>query len=139
VWDELYEPLGLASGAAAALPVGGIRVNGRAVAAAAAITLTISLFALARSDAPPGGEPFAVAKVAVLPPPPKPTVAALPAAAHQTVAHETVAPAIASAERVEAASGVKVTRASGGSPPKALIIDVPRALGAKLAPAPSNP
>jgi hypothetical protein len=139
VWDELYEPLGLASGAAAALPVGGIRVNGRAVAAAAAITLTISLFALARSDAPPGGEPFAVAKVAVLPPPPKPTVAALPAAAHQTVAHETVAPAIASAEQVEAASGVKVTRASGGSPPKALIIDVPRALGAKLAPAPSNP
>ena len=134
MWDELYEPLGLASGAAAALPVGGIRVSWRAVAAAAAIALAIGLFALARSDAPPGGEPFAVAKVEVLPAPPKPTVAAVPAAAH-----EAVAPAIASAEQVEAASGVKVTRASGGSPPKALIIDVPRALSAKLAPAPSNP
>jgi uncharacterized protein len=139
VWDELYEPLGLASGAAAALPVGGIRVSARAVAAVAAIALTISLFALARSDAPPGGEPFAVAKVAVLPAPPKPTAAPVSAAAHETVAPETVAPAIASAEQVEAASGLKVTRASGGSPPKALIIDVPRALGAKLAPAPSNP
>jgi hypothetical protein len=134
VWDELYEPLGLASGAAAALPVGGIRVSGRAVAAAVAIALAISLFALARSDAPLGGEPFAVAKVAVLPAPPKPTVAAVPPAAH-----EAVAPTIASAEQVEAASGVKVTRASGGSPPKALIIDVPRALSAKLAPALSNP
>jgi uncharacterized protein len=138
VWDELYEPLGLASGAAAALPVGGIRVSGRAVAAAAAIALAIGLFALARSDAPLGGEPFAVAKVEVLPAPPRPAVAAVPAAA-PPAAHEAVAPAIASAEQVEAASGVKVTRASGGSPPKALIIDVPRALGAKLAPAPSNP
>jgi uncharacterized protein len=137
VWDELYEPLGLASGAAAALPVGGIRVSGRAVAAAAAIALAIGLFALARSDAPLGGEPFAVAKVEVLPAPPRPAVAA-PAAA-PPAAHEAVAPAIASAEQVEAASGVKVTRASGGSPPKALIIDVPRALSAKLAPAPSNP
>jgi uncharacterized protein len=142
VWDELYEPLGLASSAAAALPVGGIRVSGRAIAAAAAIALAIGLFALARSDAPLGGEPFAVAKVEVLPAPPRPAVAAVPAAAPAAAppaAHEAVAPAIASAEQVEAASGVKVTRASGGSPPKALIIDVPRALGAKLAPAPSNP
>ena len=52
-------------------------------------------------------------------------------------AHEALAPAIASAGQVEAASGVKVTRGSGG-PPKALIIDVAQALGVKLAPAPGS-
>jgi hypothetical protein len=44
--------------------------------------------------------------------------------------------AFASGERVEAASGVKVTRGGGGGPPNALIIDVPQALGVRLAPAP---
>lgn len=109
-------------------------MTGRAVATAAGIALAVGLFALARHDAPLGGEPFAVAKVEVLPAPPKPAAADV-----STGAHEAVAPAIASAEQVEAASGVKVTRASGGGPPKALIIDVPRALGVRLAPAQSNP
>ena len=48
---------------------------------------------------------------------------------------EAAAPPIASAEQVEATSGVKVTR-GGGGPPKGVIIDVARALGARLAPAP---
>ena len=39
---------------------------------------------------------------------------------------EAIAPPIASAEQVEATSGVKVMRGNGG-PPKALIIDVARA------------
>jgi hypothetical protein len=94
----------------------------------------IGLFALARRDAPLGGEPFAVAKVEVLPAAPKPPAPDVPAGAH-----EAAAPPIASAEQVEAASGVKVTRASGGGPPKALIIDVAKALAARLAPGQSNP
>jgi hypothetical protein len=125
--DELNEPLGLVSGALAAPPVGRIRVNGRAVAGAAAAAVAICLLALVRHDAPLGGEPFAVAKVEVLPAPPKPAPPDVSAGAH-----EATAPPIASAEQVEAASGVKVTRGSGG-PPKALIIDVARALGVKLA------
>jgi hypothetical protein len=132
-WDELNEPLGFVSGAAAAPPVGRIRVTWCAGAGVAAIALAIGLLALARRDAPLGGEPFAVAKVEVLPAPAKPAAPDVPSSAH-----EATAPPIASAEEVEAASGVKVTRASGG-PPKALIIDVARALAARLAPAQSNP
>jgi hypothetical protein len=134
VWDELNEPLGFISGALAAPPLGRMRVSWRAVAGAGAVAAAIGLFALARRDAPLGGEPFAVAKVEVLPAPPKPT-----APDTSTGAHEAIAPPIASAEQVEAASGVKVTRASGGGPPDALIIDVPRALAVKVAPAQSNP
>ena len=133
VWDELNEPLGLVSDVAVARPIGGIRVTGRAAAVAAAVALAIGLSALARHDAPFGGEPFAVAKVEVLPAPPKPATPDVSAGAH-----EAVAPAIAAAAQVEAASGVKVTRASGGDPPKALIIDVPRALAVNLAPAPDQ-
>lgn len=131
--DELDEPLGFISGAVAAPPVGRIRVTGRAVAGAAAVALAVVLIALARRDAPPGGEPFAVAKVEVLPAPPKPAAPDVSAGARQPVA-----PPVASAEQVEAASGVKVTRASGG-PPKALIIDVPRALAVRLTPAQADP
>jgi hypothetical protein len=134
VWDELDEPLGFISGAIAAPPVGRIRVTGRAVAGLLTAGLAIGLFGLARRDAPLAGEPFAVAKVEVLPAPPKPAAPAVSARSH-----EAVAPPIASAEQVEAASGVKVTRASGGGPPTALIIDVPRALAVQPAPAQSNP
>ena len=108
-------------------------VTACAMSGAAAVALAIGLFGLARRDAPVGGEPFALAKVEVLPAPPKPAAAAVSARAH-----EAIAPPIALAEQVEAASGVKVTRASGG-PPKALIIDVARALGLHPAPAQSNP
>jgi len=110
-----------------------MRVSRRAVVGAVAVATAIGLFALTQGDAPFGGEPFAVAKVEVLPAPPKPRAPDVSASAH-----ETTAPPIASAEQVEAASGVKVTRGSGG-PPKALIIDVPRALGINSAPAQSNP
>jgi uncharacterized protein len=134
VWDELDEPLGFISGALAAPPAGRIRVTGRAVAGAAAVALAIGLITLARRDAPLGGEPFAVAKVEVSPARPKPAAADVSAGAH-----EAIAPPIASAKQVEAASGVKVTRASGGGPPKALIIDVARALASGPASAQSNP
>ncbi len=137
MWDELDEPLGFTAGALAAPPVGRIRVTGRAVAGAVAVALALGLFGLARRDAPLGGEPFAVAKVEVLPAPPKPAapvVSAVPAGAHQAVT-----PAIESAAQVEAASGVKVMRGSSGGSPRGLIIDVQRALAARLAPAQSKP
>jgi hypothetical protein len=134
VWDELDEPLGFVSGAMAAPPAGRVRVTGRTVAGVLTAALAIGLLGLARRDAPLAGEPFAVAKVEVLPAPPKPAAPAVSASSH-----EAVAPPIASAEQVEAASGVKVTRASGGGPPTALIIDVPRALAVQPAPAQSNP
>jgi hypothetical protein len=69
-----------------------------------------------------------VAKVEAAPPPLKPATRESPPAAR-----EAASPPVASAEQVEAASGVKVTR-GGAGPPKALIIDVARALGAKPGP-----
>ena len=137
MWDELDEPLGFTAGALVAPPAGRIRVTGRTVAGAVAVALALGLFALARRDAPLDGEPFAVAKVEVLPAPPKPEASVVPAVA--AGAHEAVTPAIKSAAQVEAASGVKVTRGTGGRPPMALIIDVQRALAARLAPAQSKP
>jgi len=144
VWDELNEPLGFA-GSLAAPAAGQIRLTWRGIAAVAALTLAMGLLALPRRDAPPGGEPFAVARVEAAPAPPKSAAQEVPHAAR-----EAVGPPIASAEQVEAASGVKVTR-GGAGPPKALIIDVARALAAKAGsdahvgeappgpPAPSNP
>jgi len=73
----------------------------------------------------------------------KAPVAIAPSPPAQTAPSETPAPtvaggvsAFASGEQVEAASGVKVMRNGGGGPPNALIIDVPQALGVRLAPAP---
>jgi uncharacterized protein len=130
VLNEPDEPLGFASGALAAPPAGRMRVTWRALTGAAAVATAIGLFAVARRDAPLNGEPFALAKVEVLPAPRKLAAPDPPAGAH-----EAIAPPIASAEQVEAASGVKVMRGNAG-PPKALIIDVARALGVRLAPAP---
>jgi hypothetical protein len=128
VWDELNEPLGFTYGALAPPPVGQIRLSGRWIAGVAAFVAAIGLLALASRDAPLGGEPFAVAKVETAPAPPKPATQEVSQAAH-----EAQTPPIASGEQVEAASGVKVTRAGGGAP-RALIIDVARALGAKPGP-----
>jgi uncharacterized protein len=128
VQDELNEPLGVAFGAAAPPPATQWRLAGAAALAAAALAATIGLVTPARRDLPPGGEPYAVAKVEAAPPAP---VSPEPAAS----AHEAAPPPIASAGDVEAASGVKVTRAGGG-PPNARIIDVERALAVRLDAAP---
>jgi uncharacterized protein len=127
------EPLGVVSGSMAAPPVRRRRVTGRALAGCAALAAAIGLIALARRDYPLGGEPFAVAKVEVAPAPASPRPAPPDASAG---AQEAVAPQIASADQVEAASGVKVTRVGGGGPPNALIIDVPQALAVRLEAAP---
>jgi uncharacterized protein len=128
VRNELNEPLGVVSGALAAPPAG--RMRATALTGAAAVAVAIGLFAVARRDSPLNGEPFALAKIEILPTPRRLVASDVPAGAH-----EAIAPPIASAEQVEAASGVKVTRTNGG-PPKGLIIDVARALGVRLAPAP---
>jgi uncharacterized protein len=130
VWDELDEPLGFASGAATAPPVRRKRPTKGAAIGAAILAIVVGLLTLPRRDLALNGEPFAVAKVEVLPAPQR-------AAAPDTTAsvRQTPTPPLAPAEQTEGTSGVKVTRGSGG-PPKPLIIDVALALGVKLAPAP---
>jgi polysaccharide deacetylase 2 family uncharacterized protein YibQ len=131
VRDEMDEPLGVAAGSTAAPPARRWRV--RALVGIAVLAAAIGLIALARRDAPPGGEPFAVAKVEVVPAP-APHEPAPPEASKS--AHDAAAPPSASADQVEAASGVKVTRGGGGGAPHALIIDVPQALAGRLEAAP---
>jgi polysaccharide deacetylase 2 family uncharacterized protein YibQ len=127
------EPLGLVAGPRAA-PVADLRrATRRALAIAGAAGATIGLIVLTRLGSPLGGEPFAVAKVEIAPAP-APHEPAPPEASKSV--REAMAPPIASADQVEAASDVKVTRVGGGGPPNGLIIDVPRALAHRLEAAP---
>ena len=97
---------------------------------AAILAIAVGLFMFPRPDLSLNGEPFAVANVEVAPAPRKLDAPDVTASVDQTTA-----PPAAFATQVEATSGVKITRGSGG-PPKALIIDVAQALGVKLAPTP---
>jgi uncharacterized protein len=130
VWEELDEPLGFASGAAAGLAVRRKRPTKGAAIGAAILVMAIGLLTVPRRDLSLNGEPFALAKVEVLAAPRKPDAPEATASVRQTSA-----PPLASTAQAEATSGVKVTRGSVGAP-KALIIDVAQALGVKLAPAP---
>jgi uncharacterized protein len=130
VWDELDEPLGFVSSAVAVLPAGRKRPTREVAIGLAIVAIAVGLIILPRRDLSINGEPFALTKVEVLPTPPTDLAPNTTASVRQPVA----SPA-ASAEQMEAMSGVKVTRGSGG-PPKPLIIDVARALGVRLAPAP---
>ena len=127
--DELNEPLGLA--VVAPPHAGRWRAAGSAFLCAIAFATAVSLVTLMKRDAPLGGEPFAVAKVEVTP-----ALAAPPAPDATASLKEPTPPAIASADQVEAASGVKVTRTGGGGPPNARIIDVERSLAIRLDAAP---
>jgi hypothetical protein len=120
VWDELDEPLGFVSGAASAPAVRRKRPTRGATTVAAILAIVVGLVMLPRRDFPVKGEPFAVAKVEVLPAPRK------------LDAPDTATPA-----QVETTSGVKITRGAGG-PPKPLIIDVAQALGVQVAPTPDT-
>jgi polysaccharide deacetylase 2 family uncharacterized protein YibQ len=87
---------------------------------------------------PFGGEPHAVAVIEKAPAPPPPDAPQDHAA---TPAQHSIATSTSSVEtafQVEDQSGVKVVRPSGATPPGAMIIDVPRALGTHLAPAPDH-
>jgi hypothetical protein len=128
VWDELDEPLGFVSGAASAPAVRRKRPTRGATTVAAILAMAVGLVMLPRRDFPVKGEPFAVAKVEVLPAPRKLDAPDTTASVSQT----TATPA-----QVETTSGVKITRGAGG-PPKPLIIDVAQALGVQVAPTPDT-
>jgi hypothetical protein len=129
VWDELDEPLGFVAGAVSALAVRDKRPMRRAATVGVAIlAIGVGLLMLPQRDFPVKGEPFAVARVEVLPAPRK--LDAPDATANVSQIPATPA---ASAAQVETTNGVKITRGSGG-PPKPLFIDVGQALGAKLPP-----
>ena len=64
---------------------------------------------------------------------PAPVRAEPPAPAQSATAAAPAVPPIATADQVEAASGVKVTRNGAAGPPTPLIIDVQQALAAERA------
>ena len=132
MWDELDEPLGFVAGAGSALAVRDKRPTRGVATVAAILAIAVGLVMLPRPDFPVKGQPFAVAKVEILPAPRKLVAPDTTASVVQTPA----TPA-ASAAQVETTNGVKITRGSGG-PPKPLIIDVAQALGVTLPPAPDN-
>jgi polysaccharide deacetylase 2 family uncharacterized protein YibQ len=128
--DEVNEPLGMAPAPTAAAVGGPWRGIGRTVVAAAVVAAAIGLLTNGRRD----GETVATAKVESAP---APAPIAPSAPVNADAAAEPLLPAIASASQVEAASGVKVTRSGGAAAPsRALIIDVPEALGITLEAAP---
>jgi hypothetical protein len=123
VWDELDEPLGFVGAASAALPAVRNRPTRRVAAGAAILAIAVVLVMLPRREFPVKGEPFAIAKIEVLPASRKSDAPDVTASVRQTAA----APATP-----EAASSVKITGGSGGAS-KALIIDVAQALAARTA------
>ena len=132
MWDELDEPLGFVAGSPSALAVRDKRPMRVAATVAAIFAIGVGLVMLPRPAFPVKGQPFAVAKVEILPAPPKLDT---PDATASVV--QTPATSAASAAQVETTNGVKITRGSG-SPPKPLFIDVAQALGAKPPPAPDS-
>ena len=123
MWDELDKPLGFVAGAGSALSVRDKRPTRGVATVAAIMTIAAGLVMLPRRDFLVRGEPFAVAKVEVLPAARKLDAPDVTASVSQTPAMPTV-----SAAQVETTSGVKITRGSDGAP-KPLIIDVAQALG----------
>lgn len=132
MWDELDEPLGFALGGALAPPLGRKGPTRGAAISAAILAIAAALVILPRWDFPVTGEPFAVAKVEVLPAPRKLDAADVTASVRQTAS-----PPAASPAQMEA-PGVKLIRGSDG-PSKPLIIDVARALAARSASSEPDP
>ncbi len=134
--DEVNEPLGLAPSRPARST--DERPRGMSLAvAAASLALVVSVAGFARRDAQRPDGPVAAdkakaetatAKLETTTAPP-----GAPPAPSTDLAELPPLPPIASADRVEQASGVKVTRKGGAGAPAALIIDVQQALAqAKL-------
>jgi uncharacterized protein len=127
--DELNAPLGLGPRPAPSR----LRAAHFAIPAGVALVAGLGLLA-ARTSAPFGGEPYAVAIIKEAPPAPAPIAAASPA----PTADSPTGSILSSAGQFEASSGVKVSRAGGASAPNALIIEVPEALGVQLTQAPDK-
>ena len=130
MWDELDEPLGFSSGAPTAPPVRRRRPAKSTAIGVTVLAIVAAFLTLPRRDLALNGEPFAVAKVEMLPAPQR-----APAPETTASVRQAIAPPVAPAEQMDGRSEVKVTGGSGGLP-KPLIIDVAQALGVKLAPAP---
>jgi polysaccharide deacetylase 2 family uncharacterized protein YibQ len=135
--DEVNEPLGTIS--ASRSP--GVKfgpVLSRGAVGVGAIILGMGAYALWHRAAANGGEPFAVARIEPAPAPtstsPQPALVVASPASAQTGASG----GVSSGDQVEASSGVKVVRSGGGGATNALIIEVPQALGVRLAPAPDK-
>lgn len=94
--------------------------------AATVLAIAATLVILLRHDVPVTGEPFAVARVEVLPAPRKRDAPDVTASVRETAPSPT-----ASTAQLES-SGVKVIR-GGSGPSKPLIIDVARELAARPA------
>ena len=100
-----------------------------------AAALALGGYALWHAAPTDGGEPFAVARIE---PAPASTPRPPPVVASATPTPAGVSGGISSGAQVEASSGVKVVRGGGGGATNALIIEVPQALGVRLAPAPDK-
>jgi uncharacterized protein len=101
--------------------------------------LLVSLVYLQLRGDPFGGEPYAVAMLEKAPAPPRlPDPEPQGGTATTDPAPRPSVNSAATAVEVETQSGVKIIRSGGGSAPGAMIIDVQRALGIKLAPAPDR-
>ncbi len=124
--DEVNEPLGL-------LPGPGPRRAGRIgpkimpIAAPAVVAVAMVAFTFGQRAEPPRTEPLALTTEA----PPAPARAESPPSPGSAEAINPTLPPPAAVDRIEAKSGVKVTRQGGGaSAPIPLIIDVQQALAA---------
>ena len=128
--DDVHEPLGINP---RATQEARWRPGRGTVALIALLAGSVAVLSAIYRQTPLGGEPYAVAKLEAAPPA-RPSIPA-PQAVSESDQSTT---AFASGSQVEAASGVKVVRTLGASAPNALIIDVPKALGVQLAPAPDK-
>lgn len=129
--DDLHKPLGQEPAARAAW-----RPNVRAwVIGGAGLALSGAVAAIALYGDPDGGRPRAVARIETVKPPP---VAEATGAIARTPATNDRTASAQSAEEVERATGVKVTRAGGGDAPGAMIIQLDQPAGVSLAPAPDR-
>jgi hypothetical protein len=131
--DEVNEPLGL-------LPGPDPRRAGRIgpkimpIAAPAVVAVAMVAFTFGQRAEPPRTEPLALRTEA---PPAAPARAESPPSPGSAEANNPTLPPSAAVDRIEAKSGVKVTRQGGGaSAPIPLIIDVQQALAAAKKPTP---
>jgi uncharacterized protein len=132
--DDFSRPLGLAKKRA---PARGSLVAWLLLSSLGGLAIAGFVLLNLRGD-PFGGEPHALAYLEKQPPQPPTTTPSTPPADSTAQASEPANTSIVSATDVETQSGVKIVRSHGAAPPGALIIDVPQALGARLAPAPDR-
>jgi hypothetical protein len=127
--DEVNEPLGLLPGPdqRAGVTMGWTILP---IAAPVLVAVAMATFTFGRHDAQPRGRSFMARTEAATAAPPRAKPPPSPASAG---ADNAALPPAATADQIEAASGVKVTRQGGATAPAPLIIDVQQALAAAKA------